>query len=257
MTTPRPNPQVKVEVLIEDPAFVVLDKPAGVVSEPGLGHRDDSLVNGAMARWGQDLAPLGEARDHGLLHRLDRDTTGALVMARTASAYDALRAQFEARTVTKKYLAFVQGKPPRGEGVTERGIDEVRRGDMKVALVNRRGGGKPAVTRWRTVGAGGGISLLEVTIETGRLHQIRAHLADLGCPVLGDRVYRVDLPPHTGAGKGSRGAPLALHAWILGFARPVTGAPVTATAPVPAWWVEKAASAGIPLPRSVRGLPPS
>ena len=241
-----------VRTLAEDPAFVVIEKPAGTVTEPGLGHADDSIMNAAFARWGAELAPLGDARDPGLVHRLDRDASGALLVARTAAAYDALRAQFEARTVGKRYLAIVEGKPPRGEGVVDRPIEEVRRGDMKVAVIGRGGSGRPARTRWRTVGHGGGRTLLDLELETGRLHQIRAHMAHLGCPVCGDRVYRVDLPPNTGSSARAKGPPLALHAWELSFAHPVTGARVTVRAPVPASMAELAASSGITLSREMR-----
>lgn len=254
MATPRPNHGMPLRTLLEDPAFVVIEKPAGTVSEPGLGHADDSVMNAAFARWGAELAPLGEARDHGLVHRLDRDTGGAMVVARSAAAYDALRAQFEARTVGKRYLALVEGKPPRGEGLADRALEEVRRGDMKVSIVNRRGGGRPARTRWRTVGHAGGRTLLDVEIETGRLHQIRAHMADLGCPVVGDRVYRVDLPPNTGSAPRGKGPTLALHAWELSFAHPATGARVCVRAPIPEAFLALVAACGIVLPREMRPL---
>jgi 23S rRNA pseudouridine1911/1915/1917 synthase len=249
MSAPSANPSIAVETILEDPDFVAIAKPAGRVSEPGLGHRHDSVMNGAIARWGDRLRSLGESRDHGLLHRLDRDTSGVLLVGLTAAGYDAIRAQFEARSVRKHYLAMVEGRPPRPEGSTERGIDEVRLGDMKVARVNRRGGGRPAVTRWRTIGAGRGRTLLEVEIETGRLHQIRAHLADLGCPVAGDRVYRVDLPPNTGAAARSRdGEALALHAWKIEFTHPRSGKPVRISAPIPESIRSAAADAGLSIP---------
>lgn len=253
MSAPSANPAIVVTPILEDPDFVAIAKPAGLVSEPGLGHRRDSVMNGAMARWGDRLRPLGEARDHGLLHRLDRDTSGVLLVGLTAAGYDAIRAQFESRSVRKRYLAVVEGRPPRPEGSSDRGIDEVRVGDMKVARVNRRGGGRPAVTRWRTLGAAGRRTLLEVEIETGRLHQIRAHLADLGCPVAGDRIYRVDLPPNTGdAARARGGEPLALHAWMIEFAHPRTGKPVLISAPIPESIRAAASAGGIALPAQLR-----
>ncbi len=256
MPLPTPNPAIDIRVLHEDPSFVVVEKPAGTVTEPGLGHTGDSLMNGAFARWGARLGPLGEARDHGLLHRLDRDASGALVIALDAAAYDAIRAQFEARTVRKRYLAIVEGKPPRGEGSIDLPLEEARRGDMKVSLVNRRGGGRPALTRWRTLASAGGRTLLEVEIETGRLHQIRVHLAQLGCPVLHDRVYRVDLPPNTSTPPRGRPAPpLALHAASIGFTHPVTGAAVEVTCPAPAHFAEACVSAGLTLPRAYAPRP--
>ena len=253
MPTPTANPAVPFEVLVEDPRFVVLAKPAGVVSEPGLGHRADSLLNGAFARWGAALARLGESHDHGLVHRLDRDTSGAVIVALDVAAHDALRAQFEARTVGKRYLAVVEGRPPRPEGTCEMPLEEARRGDMKVSLVAPRGGGKPATTRWRTLAATKRRALLEVTIETGRLHQIRAHLAHLGCPVVGDRVYRVDLPPNTSAQpKGRPPAPLALHAHGLAFLHPGTREPVRVTCPVPTAFAAAVNESGLALPADAR-----
>lgn len=251
MGQPKPNAAIDVEVLLEDPAFVVLAKPAGRVSEPGLGHEDDSLMNGAFARWGAQLGPMGEARDYGLVHRLDRDTSGALLVALAPGAYDALRAQFEARTVRKRYLAVVEGRPPKGEGSIDLPLEEARRGDMKVSLVNRRGAGRPALTRWRTLSGGRARTLLDVDIETGRLHQIRAHMAELGCPVVNDRVYRVDLPPNTAKPPRGRGAtPLALHAATLAFRHPATGAPIEVNCPAPAHFAEITASSGLTLPRA-------
>ena len=123
MTQPIPNPAVQFDVLYEDAGFLVIAKPAGVVSEPGLGHRDDSLMNGIFARWGAFASSLGTARDFGLVHRLDRDSSGAIIIALEASAYDALRAQFAARTVRKRYMTIVEGKPPRPEGSIELPLD--------------------------------------------------------------------------------------------------------------------------------------
>ena len=189
MPKPTPNPAIPVEVLLEDPDFVVVLKPTGLVSEPGLGHAADSVLNGAFARWGDRLGLMGEPRDHGLVHRLDRDASGALVIALSPAAYDGIRAQFEARTVRKRYLAIVEGKPPRGEGTCELPIEEARRGDMKIAVVGRRGAARPALTRWRTLASTKARTLLEVEIETGRLHQIRAHFDHIGFPVLNDKIY--------------------------------------------------------------------
>ena len=253
MTQPIPNPAVQFDVLYEDAGFLVIAKPAGVVSEPGLGHRDDSLMNGIFARWGAFASSLGTARDFGLVHRLDRDSSGAIIIALEASAYDALRAQFAARTVRKRYMTIVEGKPPRPEGSIELPLDEVRRGDMKSSLVDHRGGGRPANTRWKSLGSGHRRTLLDVEIETGRLHQIRAHMAELGCPVVGESVYRVDLPPITSRPpKGRAMQPLALHALTLTFAHPATGAPVTVTCPLPEHFKQVAADATIALPRELR-----
>lgn len=256
MAKPTPNPAIPVDVLLEDPDFVVVLKPTGIVSEPGLGHAADSVLNGAFARWGDRLGLMGEPRDHGLVHRLDRDASGALVIALSPAAYDGIRSQFEARTVRKRYLAIVEGKPPRGEGTCELPIEEARRGDMKIAVVGRRGAARPALTRWRTLASTKARTLLEVEIETGRLHQIRAHMAAIGCPVVNDRVYRVDLPPNTSKPqKGRASAPLALHAGTIAFRHPQTGAEIEVSCPVPGHFAEVAVTSGLTLPRAFAPRP--
>lgn len=223
----------------EWPDIVCAMKPAGTVTQPGAGHRDDALLNGLMSRYRRRLERLGAARDWGLLHRLDRETSGCVLCALEPDAYDAVRAQFAARTVRKTYLAIARGKLPSPSGHTEQPLEEVRRGDMKVSAVVRRG--DPATTHWTTLASRGTAMLLAVSIETGRLHQIRAHLAWLGAPVEGDRVYRPLLPPNTS--KPPRGAPptLLLHAWRIGFVRP-SGDTVTAEAEPPARFMEAIAA---------------
>ncbi|MFO0963195.1 MAG: RluA family pseudouridine synthase [Phycisphaerales bacterium] len=248
MPAPIPNPALAPALLLEDARVLVASKPAGVVTEPGLGHRDDSLMNGLFARFG-DLARLGEERDYGLLHRLDRDTSGAVMVARDAAAYDALRRQFERRTVAKKYLALVEGRPRPANGQVALPLEEVRRGDMKVAVVGRGGRGEPALTRYRTLGSGHGRTLLEIDLDTGRLHQIRAHMALAGCPVVNDRVYRVDEPPNTSMPpRGRPQPPLALHAWSVAFDHPATGARTVVAAPLPESFTALLRQASIPSP---------
>lgn len=239
MTRPASNPSVPVSVLRRGRSFLVVDKPAGVVVEPGLGHRRDTLMNGLMAIEGAALAALGEERDWGLLHRLDRETSGCVLVALDARTYDALRAQFEARTVGKEYLAVVSGRPSRMVGEVRAALSEVRRGSMKVSVPARRLAGRPAITRWRVASTGAESSLLVVEIETGRLHQIRAHLALAGFPVTGDRVYRRDLPPNPArTAPGRLEAPLLLHAWRLRFGDPADGARIEVESPPPPAFAE-------------------
>lgn len=205
-------------------------KPAGTVTQPGMGHRDDALLNGLMMRYRLRLERMGAARDWGLLHRLDRETSGCVLCALEPDAYDSVRAQFAARAVRKRYLALVRGRLPSASGTADQPLEEVRRGDMKVSVTARRG--EPAVTHWQTLHRRGDHALVAVSIETGKLHQIRAHMAWLGAPVTGDRVYRPLLPPNTSA--PPRGAPptLMLHAWRIGFTLPSAGGPVEAEAPL-------------------------
>ncbi len=214
---PAANARIKVGVLFDDGHVLALAKPAGLATQPGRGHLEDTLVNAAFATHGEALQSLGAERDWGLLHRLDRDVAGVVLMGLTPRGYDLVRSQFEDRTITKRYLAAVQGAPPSPTGQCTRELEEVIRGDMKVS-VHRPHGGESAVTRWRTIARSATHTLLEVEPLTGRLHQIRAHLAMVGCPVVGDRVYRVDLPPNTSPLPPGRTAPpLLLLAWQIEF----------------------------------------
>lgn len=209
----EPNPRVPFRVLHEDAWLVVVEKPARVATQPGLGHEGDSLLNGLFARYGPAMQNLGRGRDFGLLHRLDIDTSGLVAAALRADAYDALREAFESRRVVKRYWALVRGAPAAGAGVVRLPIEEVQ-GERKTARVSRSG--KPAETAHRTIATGKGASLVECRLGSGRLHQIRVHLAAIGCPVLGDREYG-------GPDVGSMSHRLALHAFLLGLPHPETG----------------------------------
>lgn len=243
-----PNTRVPFTIIHEDARFAVVYKPSGVVTEPGLGHAHDSLLNGLCTRWGEQMNALGDARDFGLLHRLDRDTSGLLLVALDAAAYDAMRAQFEARAVRKTYLALVEGRPLQERGSVVLPLAEVRRGDMKVAVIGHRGEGEEAITRYRLLARGSGRSLMQLEPVTGRLHQIRVHMAHLGCPIVHDRVYRVDMPPNTSVPpRGRPLPPLALHAWALAFTHPDGGAR-SALAPVPEWFTALLKTSQIPVP---------
>ena len=213
---------------------MIVDKRAGVPTQPGKGHADDTLLNGVFALRGEELGRLGPDRDWGLVHRLDRDVSGPVVVATTPEAYDRLRAAFAARQVRKWYLALVEGTPPADDGECSRAIKEEVRGGMKVGICPLRGG-EPANTRWHLLHRAAGRSLLEVEPVTGRLHQIRVHMAALGCPVVGDRVYRADAAPNTGSlPPGRKPDPLLLHAWRIEFPWPeAAGGRMRATSPIP------------------------
>lgn len=228
-----PSDRVGFAVKFADPDFLVLEKRAGLVTQPGKGHESDTLLNGLFARYGTQLQNLGAARDFGLLHRLDRETSGLLVVALARRAYDHLRAQFEARRVRKFYWAITARAPKQPDGLIDRAIGETqprKLGEKKLArlapVARGPGGGQPAQTAFRVLSANHAAALLECRPLTGRLHQVRVHLESIGCPILGDGLYA---PPAFAAA-----APrLALHAHRLAFAHPLTGAPVDVSSPLP------------------------
>ncbi len=215
----EPNPRVTYRVLHADDHLMIVEKPAGVVTAPGVGHQHDTLLNGLYATHGDRLRQLGVARDHGLVHRLDQGTSGVLAVALSRDAYDGLRAQFETRAVRKFYWAVTMKAPRDPEGVIRQPIDEVlTRKDKYTSERTARpsSSGKPALTAYRVLAESELGALIEARPVTGRLHQIRVHLSMIGAPVLGDPVYG----SHRSRGASAR---LALHAHRLALTHPVTG----------------------------------
>jgi 23S rRNA pseudouridine1911/1915/1917 synthase len=221
-------------VVHEDDWLVVVDKPAGVVVHPGHGQRSGTLVHGLLHR-GIPLAPAGGNDRPGIVHRIDRDTSGLLVVAKTDAAHRALAEAFARRHVDKTYLALVWGHPRPPSGTIERAIGRSRSDRTKMSVTGARG--RPAVSSFRTVETMPGFALLEVAIATGRTHQIRVHLLSLHHPVVGDTRYggerwRGVLDPRKR--KAVRAlSRLALHAAVLGFRHPGTGEALTFRAPLP------------------------
>jgi 23S rRNA pseudouridine1911/1915/1917 synthase len=215
-------------ILFEDRHLIVLDKPAGLVVHPAPGHEDGTLVNALLAHCGDTLPGIGGERRPGIVHRLDRDTSGVMVVAKTEPALATLSAAFAARDIERAYTALVWGLITPPEGVIEGAIGRDPRDRKRMALVSR--GGKAALTHYRTRQVfHASLSLLECHLATGRTHQIRVHLAAGGHPVVGDPVYIRRIPAVSRAlPEPQRGLCLdfprqALHAAVLGFKHPATG----------------------------------
>jgi 23S rRNA pseudouridine1911/1915/1917 synthase len=222
------NPEITFGVRFEDEHVLVVDKPARVPTQPGKGHQDDTLLNGLFARYGNQLQNLGKARDFGLLHRLDKDTSGLLVVGLKPAAYDALREDFAARRIKKFYYAVCNRAPKDPTGVIRMPIAETAgstgKGAPKTAHIARVG--KPAVTAYRVLAVSDHGTLIEARPVTGRLHQVRVHLDAIGCAILGDEFYG----PRRVKGAAAR---LALHAHRIVFTHPVTGATIDVESPMP------------------------
>jgi 23S rRNA pseudouridine1911/1915/1917 synthase len=209
------------DILYEDDAVIAINKPAGLVVHAGAGVESGTLVNrlvhhfAALSGVGGDLRP-------GIVHRLDRFTSGVLLVARNDAAHHALAAQFSGRTVEKVYLAVVHGSvtPDSGTITTKIARDPVRR----TRMTTRTREGRTALTEWRVLKRWPGFTYLQVRIGTGRTHQIRVHLSSIGHPVVGDSLYGAPRPE---AGR------YLLHAWRISFDSPATGARVLVEAPVP------------------------
>lgn len=204
---------IPLDILYEDADLLVVNKPRGMVVHPAVGNRRGTLVNAVLAHAGE-LSGIGGVARPGIVHRLDKDTSGVMVIAKNDFAHLGLAAQFKVHSLDRRYLALVKGRLPAVEGTVEGNIGRHPTQRKKMAVV--AGGGKPAVTHWRVLEEFPGYTLLEARLETGRTHQIRVHLSHLGHPVAGDPVY--------GGKAGELGLKgQALHAAVLGFRHPRTG----------------------------------
>ncbi len=221
--TPRPPLGVvptplPLKVVYEDEDLLVIDKPAGLVVHPGAGHPTDTLANALVAYLGR--MPTPDERP-GIVHRLDKDTSGLMVAAKNEAAHRRLQADLKARRFKKGYLALVEGRLSPPEGIIDAPVGRDPRRRTRMAVVST---GRPAVTRYRVREYLGGATLVEVWPETGRTHQIRVHFASLGHPLVGDRLY-------------GRACPTLnrhfLHAFYLGFPHPRSGQWLEFTSPLP------------------------
>lgn len=218
-----PNPAVPHQIVFRDEHLLVVEKPSGVVTQPGKKHEHDSLLNGLFAQFGNRLQNLGESRDWGLLHRLDKDTSGLVIIALSIPAFESLLDQFKRRLVKKLYWAIVFGCPRPAQGVIQKPIRESV-GLRKRAVIDRDG--EQAVTAYKVLESGDGVSLIEARPKTGRLHQIRVHMSSMGHPILGDDEYsaRLKLPDVRR---------LCLHAAALSFLHPISTHRQTVDSPWP------------------------
>ena len=248
---------IPLEILYEDDDLIVINKPAGMVVHPAPGSPEGTLVNALLHHCGNSLSGVGGAKRPGIVHRIDKDTSGLLVVAKSDAAHQGLAAQFEAHSVERVYAAVVHGVPDAGDARLRgvRGVSFEPGGILRIAshLARHRTdrqrqavlfeGGRHAVTRVRvaeTFGAPPAAALVECWLETGRTHQIRVHLAHVGHGLIGDPVYGgrrklSDKALPEGGAEAARGfARQALHAAVLGFVHPVSGQALRFEAPLPA-----------------------
>ncbi len=226
---------IPLEILYEDDDLLVLNKPAGMVVHPAAGNPDGTLVNALLHHCGA-LSSIGGEQRPGIVHRLDKETSGCMVTAKNDLAHQGLSRQFAGREVLKVYLALASGKfaKPSGMVETEIGRHPVHRKKMAVVENGKGRASRTAYRVLRELGSGGSLaSLVECTLHTGRTHQIRVHLKHLGHPLLGDALY----------GKRGNHPRQMLHAWKLGFTHPRTGKPMQFQAPIPDDFV---AAGGVP-----------
>jgi 23S rRNA pseudouridine1911/1915/1917 synthase len=221
----EPEPVDGLRVIYDDDDFVVVDKPIGVAAHPSPGWTGPTVIGG-LAAMGYRISTSGAAERQGIVHRLDAGTTGVMVVAKSESAYTALKRAFKERTVDKRYAALVQGHPDPSSGTIDAPIDRHPSSDWKFAVV---ADGRPSVTHYETVEAFRAATLLDIHLETGRTHQIRVHMAAIRHPCVGDLTYGADpvLAKRLGLTRQW------LHARELGFEHPHTGQWVTFQSPFP------------------------
>jgi 23S rRNA pseudouridine1911/1915/1917 synthase len=228
---PRPSglaaESIPLDVVYEDPDLLVIDKPAGMVVHPAPGHSGGTLVNALLAHVPELELDMGDEARPGIVHRLDKDTSGLIVVAKRRPAHEALARQMAGRTLLKEYVALVDGKPSPPSGVVDAPLARDPRDRQRMAIVAR---GRPARTRYAVERELGRFSLVGATLETGRTHQIRVHMASMGHPIVGDPVYgRRTLKDAAALGLARQ----FLHARRLGLTLPSTGEWREFTSPLP------------------------
>lgn len=227
-----PEPQsMDLIVVYEDADVIVIDKPAGLVVHPAPGNPDHTLVNALLAHCGDSLSGIGGVRRPGIVHRIDKDTSGLIIAAKNDEAHQSLSAQFAEHSIDRAYEAIVWGNPAPPAGTIDQPIGRSQADRKKMSV--RKSGGKEAVTHYRTLRRFGLVaSLVECRLETGRTHQIRVHMSHIGHPLVGDPTYsrarrRVIGLTAEAAGRISAFTRQALHAKLIGFTHPRTGERLT------------------------------
>lgn len=217
---------IPLDILYEDDSVIIINKPAGLVVHPAAGHESGTLVNALLAHC-SNLAGIGGVQRPGIVHRLDKDTTGAIAIAKTDPAHQHLQSQLKAKTARRDYLAVVYGAPSADRGTIDQPIGRHPVDRKKMTILPVEKGGRTAVTHWQVRERLGNYTLIHFQLETGRTHQIRVHSAHMGHPIVGDPVYS------SGRSVGVNLPGQALHAWRLRLQHPVSGEWIEATAPVP------------------------
>ena len=243
-TDPVPSGEnIPLKIVFEDEHLLVIDKPAGLVVHPAAGHETGTLVNALIAHCGASLSGIGGVRRPGIVHRLDKDTSGLLIAAKTDAAHQGMAELFADHGKTlpliREYLAFVWGIPARPSGTIDAPLARHATSREKIAVVPP-GRGRRAVTHWRLIESfAGEASFVSCRLETGRTHQIRVHMAHAGHPILGDPVYAAGFKSKTARLRAAAKVGLdsltrqALHAAVLGFPHPVTGVQMRFESPLP------------------------
>jgi len=238
VAVPEPEPahneaqDIPLTVIFEDEHLLVVDKPAGLVVHPAAGNFDGTLVNALLHHCGSSLSGIGGVARPGIVHRIDKDTSGLLVVAKTDVAHEGLAKQFAAHSIDRRYLAIVTGAPKQSEGVVDAPLARSSTNRKKIAIVEN-GRGKRAVTHWKRLNALREGALVECRLETGRTHQVRVHMASIGHPLVGDPVYGRSGKTHGKLLKELHFHRQALHATELGFTHPVTKRRLSFSSPMP------------------------
>ena len=229
LTVPDPTPahnqaqDIPLRIVFEDEHLLVVDKPAGLVVHPAAGNFDGTLVNALLHHCGASLSGIGGVARPGIVHRIDKDTSGLLVVAKTDVAHEGLARQFADHSIERRYLAIVNGLPKMEEGTIDAPLARSSINRKKFAIVEA-GRGKRAVTHWRRLTPLRDAALVECRLETGRTHQIRVHMASISHPLLGDPVYGGNARTHRALLRELGFERQALHAARIGFVHPVTKA---------------------------------